>query len=993
VFSPATGEYLELTRVSVEGSSAEAFTDATGQYRLGSLPAGRIRLRAFRTGFAPATLETNVMPGRPTELNFELATLAMAPTPGTVRMERYTVGTSREMDGAAIAINTQRFAPNVMNVVAADEFGAVAIGNVGEVLKSVPGVTIGLGGLGAAYTIGLNGVPPENVPVTIGGFTLANAASGTGRAAGVNQISINNTARVEVIHTPTPETTGSALAGSVNLVPRSAFERTRTLVNVSAALMFRDDERTLAATPGPQSKFTHKANPQLDVAAIVPLGPRLGFTVSASTLRVFAPQDFSQLTWRGGGAATNGGTLPDTTPDRPYLTDYAVRHTAALQERDTWGLTADAKLTPRDRISLSYQGGYTVSEQDNRTLTFLVNRVTPGDFSTSAVRGFTGAGEIRLNNQSDTLRDTLHMPSLSYWHDGPDWKLESGFGFSRSHRRRYDLAEGYFNTAQARRTGVTVSFSDVFYLRPGTIAVTDASGRPVDPYALATYNLDTAGSNLLDALDVQRNAFASARRDFAGRIPFSLKAGLDARQAIKDVRAEVPTWTFVGADGVAGSADDNAAVAADPVFSQRAVGFGFPRMQRLGNDRLYDVFRTRPAAFTTNAATTYTASLSPSKFADETIAAAYLRGDTTLAGGRLRLVGGIRAEQTRVSGQGQLIDPTRNYQRDSAGRVVAGANGRPVALPGTALEVVQRTNVDRGLRAEKEYLRWFPSLNATFALRENVLARAGYYHSVGRPNFNQYAGSLTLPDPESPPGPTNRISVNNAGIKAWNARTVKASLEWYFEPVGMLSVGAFRREIENFFGNTVFTPTTEFLGLYGLDPSVYGRFDVATQSNLGSTVRMTGLDLNYKQALTFLPGWARGIQVFANASTLRTLGEASANFAGFIPFTANWGASLNRPGYLLRARWNYQGRQRRGLVAAGRSIEAGTYTWGSKRLIVDLSAECVLFLRITAFASVNNWGNAPVDLEISGPSTPEVAQFRQRTLYGPLWTVGLKRSF
>jgi TonB-dependent receptor len=309
------------------------------------------------------------------------------------------------------------------------------------------------------------------------------------------------------------------------------------------------------------------------------------------------------------------------------------------------------------------------------------------------------------------------------------------------------------------------------------------------------------------------------------------------------------------------------------------------------------------------------------------------------------------------------------------------------------LEVVQRTNVDRGLRAEKEYLRWFPSLNATFALRENVLARAGYYHSVGRPNFNQYAGSLSLPDTESPPGPTNRISVNNAGIKAWNARTVKASLEWYFEPVGMLSVGAFRREIENFFGNTVFTPTPEFLGLYGLDPAVYGRFDVATQYNLGSTVRMTGLDLNYKQALTFLPGWARGIQVFANASTLRTLGEAAANFAGFIPFTANWGASLNRPGYVLRARWNYQGRQRRALVAAGRSIEAGTYNWGSKRLIVDLSAEWVLFRRITAFASVNNWGNAPVDLEISGPNTPTAAQFRQRTLYGPLWTVGLKRSF
>lgn len=994
VLNPETGEYLELTRISVDGSTAEALTDATGQFRIGGLPAGPIKVRAFRTGFSPASAETTIRAEGATELNFELVSLLTASKRGpAVRMERFTVGAARETDGAAIAINTQRFAPNLMNVVAADEFGAVAIGNVGEVLKSVPGITIGLGGLGAAYTIGINGVPPENVPVTIGGFTLANAASGTGRAAGVNQISINNTARVEVVYTPTPETTGSALAGSVNLVPRSAFERTRPMVSASAGLMFRDDERTLAETPGPQSKFTRKTNPQIDVAAVVPLGRNLGFTFSASTLRVFAPQDFCQLTWRGAGAATNGGALPDTTPDRPYLTDYAVRHTVALQERDTWGATLDVRLSPRDRISLSYQGGYTISEQDNRTLTFFVNRVAPGDFSTTAVRGSAGAGEVRLNNQSDTLRDTLNMPSVSYWHEGPDWRAEAGLGFSRSHRRRYDLAEGYFNTVQARRTGVTVAFSDINYLRPAGIGVTDAAGRPVDPYSLATYNLDTAGSNLLDALDLQRNAFASIRRDLRTRIPVSIKAGLDARQAIKDVRADIPTWTFVGSDGVAGSADDNAMAALDPVFSQRAIGFGFPRTERVGNDRLYEIFRVRPNAFSTNPASNYTASLAPSKFADELITAAFLRGDASLLGGKLRLVGGIRAEETRVQGQGLLIDPTRNYQRDAGGRVVLGANGRPVTLPGAPLEVVQRTNVDRGLKAKKEYLRWFPSLNASLALRENLTARAGYYHSVGRPNLNQYAGSLTLPDTESPPGPTNRLAVNNAGIKAWSARTIKASIEYYFEPVGLISVGAFRREIENFFGNAVFTPTPEFLSLYGLDPGVYGKFDVATQYNLTSAVRMTGLEFNYKQALTFLLGWARGTQVFVNASSLRTQGEAAANFAGFIPFTANWGASLNRHGYVFRARWNYQGRQRRAQVAAGRGIEAGTFNWGSKRLIVDLSAEYVVLHGLTAFASVNNFGNAPVDLQIFGPSTPDVARFRQRTSYGPLWTAGLKRVF
>ena len=44
------------------------------------------------------------------------------------------------MDAAALAINEQRFASNVKNVVSTDEFGAVAEGNIGEFLKFMPGV-------------------------------------------------------------------------------------------------------------------------------------------------------------------------------------------------------------------------------------------------------------------------------------------------------------------------------------------------------------------------------------------------------------------------------------------------------------------------------------------------------------------------------------------------------------------------------------------------------------------------------------------------------------------------------------------------------------------------------------------------------------------------------------------------------------------------------------------------------------------------------------
>jgi hypothetical protein len=286
-------------------------------------------------------------------------------------------------------------------------------------------------------------------------------------------------------------------------------------------------------------------------------------------------------------------------------------------------------------------------------------------------------------------------------------------------------------------------------------------------------------------------------------------------------------------------------------------------------------------------------------------------------------------------------------------------------------------------------------LNASFNLREDVIVRAAYYQSVGRPNFNQYAGGLTLPDLEVGPTPTNRIQVNNAAIKAWTAETVNVRLEYYLPGVGQISVGAFRRDFENFFGGTEFVPTSEFLAIYGLDPALYGDYRVATQHNVEGIVRMTGVDMNYKQALTFLPHWARGVQVFANVSAQRATGPNLGAFTGsnYVPRSGSWGVSLTREKFNLRANWNYRGRQRRGEVAAGASIEPGTYNWQSSRVFLDLVGEFYFTRRIGAYFTLRNVGDTPDQREVEGPSTPSHAQFRSRELAGSLWTIGIKGTF
>jgi hypothetical protein len=80
-------------------------------------------------------------------------------------------------------------------------------------------------------------------------------------------------------------------------------------------------------------------------------------------------------------------------------------------------------------------------------------------------------------------------------------------------------------------------------------------------------------------------------------------------------------------------------------------------------------------------------------------------------------------------------------------------------------------------------------------------------------------------------------------------------------------------------------------------------------------------------------------------------------------------------------------------VAGGRSIEPGTYTWGAKRMIVDVSGEWRFYKRLSAFMNLSNLDDEPIDIEVAGPSTPAHAQFRSRTNYGAQWTFGLKTTY
>lgn len=997
------GEYLEKARVLLEGSPVETLTNAIGEFRLLGVPAGVARLRVSYTGLDPHQEIVSVGAGQTAVVEIALGIAprsAAAVGDDTIRLDQFVVSSSREMDGAAIAINEQRFAANLVNVVSADEFGTIADGSVGEFMKFLPGIVSDYIG-GDSRNFSINGVPSANVPVMIGGFDLASAPSGgTTRRADLDQVSINAISRIEVHHGPTPETPGSALAGAVNMVPRSAFERSRPFTSYSVHVMAKPTDRDFKKTAGPHWKHTQKIQPGFDFTHINPVSKTFGFTVGGGYSKQYTPQDSTVKGWRGVSLTTNGTYLPDTTADNPYMTDYQVRDSGKHTTRYSFNTSLDWRFARHDRLSFAFQHAFLREEYGSRYLNFYVGGVAPGGWSPTHTRGIPGRGEIRLQTTARDRPGATNMPTLTWRHDGPLYKGELGLGYSRSRRDYIDSDRGFFYSTIARRTGITVSFDDIDSRFPRTIGVADSKGVPIDPYKIDSYSLYSVATYPVYAHDTRRTVFGNLSRNLSvAGIPVGLKAGFDVRATDRDLFDRNPTFAWLGADGkqsstLTATSDDVATFALDDEFSLHRPPWGFPKIQWVSNKKAWDAYAANPALVNWDKNTEYREAVGGSKRSEEIISSLFFRTDLSLLQNRLRIVTGVRAEQTNITGRGPLTDPTRNFQRDASGNLLLGPTDKPIAISSDPLTVSKLTYLERGAVTEKEYLRWFPSLNVSYNIRDNLIARLSTYTSVGRPGYNQYMGGLTLPDTTLGGSPdSNTISVNNPNIKPWDANTIKLRLEYYFERVGQFSVSVFRRDFKNFFGTRSFLPNAAFFANTGIDPVEYEGFYARTTYNLPGNVRMEGLDVDYKQALTFLPGWARGVQVFANASWQNASGSEVANFSGYIPRNINWGVSLTRPKYNVRVNWNHRGMNRGAVVTAARGVFDDTYNYNDARLYIDVTAEYFFHKKFGVFLNIRNVNEATQDVYIYNASTPDYARFRQSENYHALWTIGIKGSF
>ena len=966
VLNERSALYVEGARISIEGTGLVTLSDAEGNFRLTQVPTGAVKVQTFYTGLPRDVRSVEISAGKATELSIALGVPPKS-SGDVVQLAEFQVSSSREMDASALAINEQRFAPNIKQVVSTEQFGNVAEGNTAEFLKFLPGITISYTG-GNARGISIDGVPSDYVPVTIDSFNLASADGGkTNRTVMADMVSINNLSRIEVLNTPTPESPASALAGTVNMVTRSSFERAKPLFQSNVYFSMRDNAKSFRKAPGAKPNSTRNIYPGFDFSYSAPVNKKFGFSLSAGDSTSYSAQDRVQATWRGTGVATAGTAFPATAFSQPYLSAFRVEDQPKITERKSFAGSMDFKLSDNDRVSVGFLYSSFDVQFALHSLTFNPGGVQPGGFSSTFVRGNTGAGNVSMIHNERNRFNRTYMPSIVWRHQGPEWKADLGFGYSSATDDNHDTNQGYFRAVNATRSGLTVSFDDVTYLRPGAITVKNTAGADVNPYLIANYALTSAASQQNATHDTQKTAYGSVSRKLPTTIPVTVKAGFNLQEGVRDITDDSATYNYVGADRVASTTpltgDDSLAPFYDPVFSQRVMPYGFSASEAPSNRKVWEHYKAQPTYFTTNANTIARNRAATSKFAREQVMAPYLRTDFDFLDQRLKIVAGVRGEKTTVQAQGPLNDPKKS------------ANG-----------------IERGSSIEKTYEKLFPSLNASYSIRENLIGRIAAYESIGRPDYNQYAGGLTLPDTSAGDSATNRIIVNNVDINPWSAKSLVLRLEHYFQGVGVVSVAAFRRDVRNFFGSTVQAATPEFLATYGLDPNAYGRYGVSTQFNIPGTVRFEGVSFNYRQSLTFLPHWARGFEVFANGTSQRAEGDTGGNFAGYIPRSGSAGLSFTREKYNLRVNANHRGRTRLNAVTAGASIEPGTFNWQPPSTFVDVIGEYNLRKNLSFYANLRNVTDQGATTEIYGPSTPRNARFFQTTKYGSLWTFGVNWS-
>lgn len=1000
---PATGQYLNNARVTVSGTELEAFTDQTGVYHIAHVPSGQAVLRVFYTGMPPRDVSVAVTAGATVRQDVSLGESAESGAGGVVRLGKFVVAAG-EMDAEAVATNEQRFSPNIKNVVAAGSFGDIAEGNVGEFMKYLPGVTADFADP-TILSISVRGLNPHLTSVSADGAQMASAHyGGSTRVFQFEQVSINNLARVELTKVPTPAQPADTLGGSVNMVSKSAFERKKAHLTYRLYLTANEGDLTFDKEPHSFEIRKRRVLPSADFNYTIPINERFGLVVSGLTSNQFNDAFVSAKVY----SATATGSAASFA--NPYLQQHILQDSPRYTNRDSGSVKADWRVTQNGVLSVTgqlnkfwqYYGMHQMTSNAGTLATPSVAGGVPLTFGPDFTNGATGRGGLTLNGQFFNIRGATEAINTRYKHDDGTWKIEAGGSASESNTVFRDTDKGhFFSTTSTLVAPVRIVYSGVTNEGPGRMEAFNNAGQPVDWHNIANYRITGANSSLRDVSDKVATADLSVRRQLnVLGTTVGLQAGAAHRWQQRDTRRRDIAWTYNGLDGNAATAEAPTPYAAE-VYANRPAVFGFESIPWVSPHRAWQAYQADPRLFSQTVAQQVAAEtfrITNSEVFDEMVDALFVQGEARVWRNRLQVLTGVRYEKTTGKGRGALVEPSNVFVKNADGSFARNAAGQRIRKPDAgaagSLEELRLTRTERGAKAERDYDGYYPSLHLNYSATENLLVRVAYAKTYGRPNFNQIIPNATVneldvdeaADPSALPG---TISLRNPGLKPWTADNFDVSVEYYAASGGVFSVGAFRKDVKDFFGNSVRIATAADLEELDLDPRYLG-WQITTQRNFGSA-RMSGFEVSVKHSLGFLGRYGKMFEVFANGTKLDLDAETQPSFGNIISGSANWGFTWTRRPVTVMAKWNYRGLTR-GTRIPGVGAEDG-YQWDGARTTLDVNVDWRVTPRIGLFVNARNaLGTNPEAFRYGGETPGYAKQFRVQE-HGGQYSFGVKGTW
>ena len=178
---------------------------------------------------------------------------------------------------------------------------------------------------------------------------------------------------------------------------------------------------------------------------------------------------------------------------------------------------------------------------------------------------------------------------------------------------------------------------------------------------------------------------------------------------------------------------------------------------------------------------------------EETVDAFYAQAivEDTINGMPFNAVLGLRYEDTKLKSSGQEVPAT----------AIVWVAGNEFAY-----EFAEDSTFRTG-RSDNKF--WLPSLNTSLEVVDNVIARAAYSRTLARPPIGALGPNRTF---EGNPNPRNRlVSAGNPDLLPFVSDNFDLSLEYYYAPGSYVSIGHYRKRVDNFLVSTRVQDTFEGL--------------------------------------------------------------------------------------------------------------------------------------------------------------------------------------